>query len=164
MSEQPSSVSSTADREIVGTRLFDAPRDLVFQMWIDPQHVGKWWGPNGFRITTHEMDVRPGGHWRFIMHGPDGTDYKNHVIYIEIARPHRLVYKHVPEPGTEFVGFETTVTFEDINGKTRLTMRALLPSAKAREFVITKFGAVEGMKQHLGRLDELLSQLTKEMS
>lgn len=156
--------ATTTGREIVGTRLFNAPRDLVFQMWIDPQHVGKWWGPAGFTITTQEMDVRPGGHWRFIMYGPDGTDYKNHIVYMEIAYPERLVYRHEPEPGTEPVRFETTVTFEDINGKTRLTMRALFPSAKAREFVITKYGAIEGMNQHLGRLDELLSQLQKEMS
>lgn len=164
MTHQVTDALNVADREIVGTRLFDAPRDLVFQMWIDPQHVGKWWGPNGFSITTHEMDVRPGGHWRFIMHGPDGTDYANHIVYIEIARPERIVYKHEPEPGTEAVRFETTVTFEDINGKTRLTMRALFPSAKAREHVIAKYGAIEGMYQHLERLEDLLSQLQKETS
>lgn len=164
MTHRSIDASDTADREIIGERIFDAPRDLVFQMWIDPQHVGRWWGPNGFSITTREMDVRPGGHWRFTMHGPDGTDYQNHIVYIEITRPERLVYKHEPEPGTEAVGFETTVTFEDINGRTRLTMRALFPSAKSREFVITKYGAIEGMHQHLGRLEALISQLREETS
>ena len=69
------SIEHTADREIVATRVFDAPRDLVFRMWTDPAHIVHWWGPNGFTTTIHEMDVRPGGMWRFIMHGPDGVDY-----------------------------------------------------------------------------------------
>ena len=152
----------TADREIVGTRVFNAPRDLVFQMWIDPEHLKNWWGPDGFSLTIHEIDVRPGGHWRFIMHGPDGADYKNHIVYIEIVRPERIVYKHEPEKGPDPVNFVTTVTFVEENGKTRLTMRAVFPSAAARKFVVTKYGAIEGMHQHLGRLGELLVKLTKE--
>lgn len=71
----------TADREIVITRVFDAPREQVFDAWTDSEHVSQWWGPNGFTTTTHEMDVRPGGVWRFIMHGPDGVDYKNRIVY-----------------------------------------------------------------------------------
>src|SRR6266852_4602923 len=79
------------DREIVITRLLDAPRELAFQAWTEPQHVAHWWGPNGFTNTIHEMDVRPGGVWRFIMHGPDGTDYKNEIVYVEVVKPERLV-------------------------------------------------------------------------
>src|SRR4051794_34340238 len=67
----------SGDREIVATRIFEAPRELVFTMWTDREHVAKWWGPRGFTNTIHEMDVRPGGTWRFVMHGPDGTDYPN---------------------------------------------------------------------------------------
>ena len=152
----------TADREIVGTRVFNAPRDLVFQMWIDPEHLKNWWGPDGFSVTIHEINVHPGGHWRFIMHGPDGTDYKNHIVSLEIVRPERIVYKHEPEKVPDPVSFVTTVTFVEENGKTRLTMRAIFPSAAAREFVVTKYGAIEGMNQHLGRLGELLAKLTKE--
>ena len=63
--------TNTAEREIVATRVFDASRELVFNMWIDPKHVAQWWGPKGFTNTIQEMDVRPGGVWRFIMHGPD---------------------------------------------------------------------------------------------
>lgn len=70
-----------ADREVRVTRVINAPRDLVFELWVDPKHVGNWWGPKGFTVTTHAIDVRPGGVWRFVMHGPDGTDYPNEITY-----------------------------------------------------------------------------------
>ncbi|HEU0053538.1 MAG TPA: SRPBCC domain-containing protein, partial [Longimicrobium sp.] len=82
----------TADREVVQSRVFDAPRELVFDAWTDPAAVAEWFGPDGFTITTYEMDVRPGGVWRFTMHGPDGTDFPNRVDYHEVVRPERLVY------------------------------------------------------------------------
>ena len=94
MNNSHTKATGTADREIVATRLFDAPRDLVFMMWTDPNHIAQWWGPRGFTTTTLEMDLRPGGIWRFIMHGPDGRDYPNRVIYLEIVPLERLVYKH----------------------------------------------------------------------
>jgi uncharacterized protein YndB with AHSA1/START domain len=89
---------ATTDREIVTTRVFDAPREMVFDAWTDPKHIGQWWGPIGFTTTTHEMDVRPGGVWRFTMHGPDGRDYKNRIVYTEIVRPERLA-KHLATIG-----------------------------------------------------------------
>lgn len=144
--------SATADREIVATRLFDAPRDLVFDMWTDPVHVAKWWGPIGFTNTIHEMDVRPGGIWRFVMHGPDGVDYQNKSIFTEVVRPERLAYSHVSGPT-----FQVTVTFEEQGARTRLTMRMVFDSAAKREKVVKEFGAVEGMKQTLVRLGEHLS-------
>ena len=73
----------------------------MFKVWTDPQHLAHWWGPDGFTLTTREMDVRPGGVWRFIMHGPDGTDYKNRIVYTEVSPPGRLVYKHAGEDGDE---------------------------------------------------------------
>src|SRR5438128_10473572 len=82
-----SEATATADREIVVTRVFDAPRELVFEAWTDPTRVVQWWGPHGFTTTIHEMDVRPGGVWRFVMHGPDGTDYPNKVGFAEAAEP-----------------------------------------------------------------------------
>ena len=84
--------TESADREIIATRVFDAPRELVFKMWTDPKHVGRWWGPRGFTTTIHEMDVKPGGIWRLTMHGPDGRDYKNKVVFLEVEEPERLVY------------------------------------------------------------------------
>jgi uncharacterized protein YndB with AHSA1/START domain len=149
-----SAPDDTSDREIVVTRVFDAPRALVFKLWTDPQHVARWWGPNGFRTTIYEMDVRPGGVWRFVMHGPDGRDYQNKVVYVEIAEPERLVYKHVSGPQ-----FQMTVTFEEHGSQTNLTARMLFESAALRNKVIEEFGAVEGLKQTLGRLEEHVTRM-----
>jgi uncharacterized protein YndB with AHSA1/START domain len=145
--------TSTADREIVASRLFDAPRELVFEMWTDPKHVAQWWGPRGFTTTTYEMDVRPGGVWRFVMHGPDGVDYQNKIVYIEVARPERLVYSH-----SDGAQFHATVNFVDKRGRTELTVRMVFDSAAERERVAKEFGAVEGLTQTLERLAEILAK------
>lgn len=150
--------SSTADREIYASRLFDAPRERVFQLWTDPQHVGKWWGPRGFTTTTHAMDVRPGGEWRYTMHGPDGTDYKNRIVYLEVVPPERLVYKHSGEDESDPVKFHVTVTFAVERGKTRLDMRMVFDTPEERTLVVEKYGAVEGLNQTLSRLEELLAK------
>ncbi len=84
----------TTDREIVITHVINATRERVWEAWTDPIHVQQWWGPNGFTTTVQEMNVRPGGAWRFIMHGPDGVDYPNKIVYEEIVKPERLVYVH----------------------------------------------------------------------
>ena len=120
-------------RSIVGTRVLAAPRALVFSVWTDPKHLVQWWGPNGFRTTTHAFDFRPGGIWRFVMHGPDGRNYQNRITFDEIVAPERIVYRH---DGAEDVGpvtFTQTVSFEDIgNGETRLTWHGKFPSAEER--------------------------------
>jgi uncharacterized protein YndB with AHSA1/START domain len=143
---------SEQDRTIVTTRVLDAPRELVFEAWTDPKHLVKWWGPNGFTTTVRAIDVRPGGVWRFVMHGPDGVDYENRIVYDEIVKPERLVYRHSGGDDVEPVQFQTTVTFEDLGGKTRLTMRAVFPSAAERNRVAEEYGAIEGAEQTLGRL------------
>jgi uncharacterized protein YndB with AHSA1/START domain len=102
------------------------------------------------------MDVRPGGVWRLTMRGPDGIDYKNRIIFLEVVKPERLVFKHEPDEGSEPVGHETTVTFAKEGAKTRLTMRLLFPSTAERERIIKKYGAVEGAKQTLAKLAEYL--------
>lgn len=137
------------------TRLFDAPRELVFDAWTDPQHISQWWGPRGFTTTTHERDVRPGGVWRFIMHGPDGTDYDNRIVYREVVRPERLVYDHDSDKEDDPHKFHVTVTFAEEDGKTRLTMRTLFKSIAERDRTI-EFGAVEGGNQTLDRFGEYL--------
>ena len=149
-------VDEAGDREIVATRIFEAPRDLVFQMWTDPNHVSRWWGPNGFKTTIHEMDVRPGGAWRFVMHGPDGTDYRNEVIYDEVVPPERLTYTHVSGPR-----FRMVATFGDEGGRTRLSVRMIFETAAQRDKTIEEFGAVEGLNQTLGRLAEQLDSHTR---
>jgi uncharacterized protein YndB with AHSA1/START domain len=139
-------------REIVASRIYNAPRELVWKMWTDPQHIARWWGPKGFRNTIHEMDVRPGGHWRFVMHGPDGRDYDNHSIYIEVVEPERLAYDHVSGPL-----FHATATFEAEGSGTKVTMQMVFESAELRNRVAEEFGAVEGLQETLGRLEEELA-------
>jgi len=92
-----SNQESTADREIVIERLFNAPPELVWNTWTDPTHVAQWWGPNGFTNTIQEMSVKPGGVWRFIMHGPDGTNYPNENKFVETS-PEKVIIQHVSEP------------------------------------------------------------------
>ena len=147
-------------RSIVAVREFDAPRELVWQAWTDPKHLAKWWGPNGFTTTTNTYDARPGGVWRFVMHGPDGRDYQNRITFEEVVKPERIVYRHGGGADVEPVQFKTTVTFEDIGGKTRLTMHMLFPSAAERDRVIKEYGADKGLVQTLARLAEHLAKLT----
>lgn len=147
---------SIADREIRVTRLLDAPRDLVWKAWTDPRHLEQWWGPSGFWNTIHAMDARPGGEWRFIMHGPDGTDYPNRIRYTEVRRPERLVYRHDSGIEDDPEGFVVTVDFQDRGGKTELVMQLLFETAEARNLVAEKSGAIEAAKQTMARLaDEL---------
>ena len=111
----------TSNREIVITRTFDAPRALVCEAFLDAEHIGEWWGPTGFRITTRQFDARPGGRWTFVMHGPDGTDYDNTIEFRRLEPPALLVFAHINPDGSDL--FETTVTFVETGGRTELTFR-----------------------------------------
>ncbi len=155
-------VAGSTDRELVFLRMFDAPRELVFDAWTNPEHVGRWWGPNGFSTTTRTMDVKPGGIWQFVMHGPDGRDYQNRITYEEVTRPERLVYSHGGGDDVEPVQFRVTVSFDGMAGKTILTMRMVFPSVEERERVVKQYGAEEGANQTLARLDEHIAETAKE--
>jgi uncharacterized protein YndB with AHSA1/START domain len=146
-------------RALTGTRVFDAPRDLVWEAWTDPKHLAQWWGPNGFSTTTSAFDMRPGGVWRFVMHGPDGRDYQNRITFDEIVKPERIVYHHGGGGDVEPVQFKTIATFEDLGGKTRLTMQGVFPSAAELERVIREYGADKGMVQTLSRLEQYLATM-----
>lgn len=150
--------NAATDREMILSREYDAPRDLVFEAWTKPEHIAKWWGPNGFTTTIHEMAVTPGGRWRFIMHGPNGTDYDNRVVYHEVSSPERLVYEHGSDIDDDPERFHVTVTFEDLGGRTRVTMRTIFPTAEQRQQAIS-FGADELGKQTLDRLAAHLASL-----
>jgi uncharacterized protein YndB with AHSA1/START domain len=148
------------DREIVITRVFDAPRELVWNAWTDPKQVVQWWGPRGFTTTIHKMDVRPGGVWRHTMHGPDGTDYPNKSVFTEIVKPERIVYSHSGgKKGDAGARFQATWTFEAQAGKTKLTLRMVFPSAEARDQVVKQYNAIEGGNQTLTRLAEHLAKM-----
>jgi uncharacterized protein YndB with AHSA1/START domain len=144
-------------RSIVGTRVFDAPRELVFAAFNDPKHLAQWWGPDGFTTTTSRFEFRKGGVWRFVMHGPDGRDYQKLITFDEIIAPERIAYRHGGADDVEPVRFNTTLTFEDLGGTTRLTWHGTFPSAEERTRVIKEYGADKGLVQTLARLAEYVA-------
>jgi uncharacterized protein YndB with AHSA1/START domain len=155
MTEQ--NAPSTATREIVTSRVFDAPRPMVWKAWTEPDRLTHWYGPFGFSVTTKVMDVRPGGVWAFVMHGPDGVDYPNEIAYEIVTPPERLVYSHGPAPR-----FHVTVTFIEQGGGTLVCQTAVFPSASERDKVVREYNAIEGASQTLERLAEYL--LTVELA
>lgn len=146
--------ANTADREIVITRVFDAPRELVWEAWTNPKHVVHWWGPNGFTTTIEKMDVRVGGVWKHVMHGPDGKDYPNKSVFTEVIKPERIEFSHgggrKGDPAAQFP--HATWTFEALGDQTKVTMHALFASAADRGRVVKEYGAIEGGQQTLQRL------------
>ena len=149
---------SAAGREMVFTREFAAPRELVYRAWTDPVGISRWWGPSGFTTTTEVMEVRPGGVWKHVMHGPDGMDYPNKSRYLEVVPNERLVYEHTGgRPGEPGARFTSTVLFEDAGpGRMRLTMRMVFDTPEELRHVIERYGAEEGARQMLDRLAEHL--------
>ncbi len=159
------SIAESKNRELVFTRVFDAPRELVWKAWTDPQHIAHWWGPRGFTTTIHEMDVRPGGIWRQMMHGPDGADYPNECAFIEVKKPERIVYALTGgKRGEPSHHVQTTWTFEAEGEKTRLTLHMLFPSAEVMEHIVKNYGAREGAIQTLDRLAEHLPKMPETTS
>lgn len=137
---------STADRELVHSRLIDAPPERVFRAFAEPEHLAKWWGPNGFTSTFRTFEPQPGGRWQFVMHGPDGTDYPNESVFREVVAPERIVLEHLSESHHFFL----TVTFAAQGDKTLVGWRQVFDSAdhKAR---IAGFVS-EANEQNLSRL------------
>jgi uncharacterized protein YndB with AHSA1/START domain len=150
---------SAAPNEIVISRLFAAPRGMVWQAWSDPWQVGQWWGPKGFRSTITEMDQRPGGMWRLVMHGPDGTDYPNTMQFTEIVPRQRVAFRtHGGKAGAPIQHFETIVLFEDEGEGTRLTFRMTFATAEERDHNVRTYGSIEGGEQMFDRLTHLLTE------
>ena len=152
----------TTDREIVITRVFDAPRELVWEAWTDPKHVAQWWGPQGFTTTIQKMDVRPGGVWKHVMHGPDGTDYPNSSVFKEVVKPERIVFSHGGgKRGGAGAHFVATWIFIAQGNKTRVTLRLLFKTAAERDKTEKEYGAIEGGNQTLARLAEHLAKMAE---
>lgn len=149
--------NNSTGRELITTRLVNAPKELVWEVWTQPEHVKQWWGPDGFTNTIHEMEVKPGGVWRFMMHGPNGMDFPNKIVFTEVIKPERLTYTHTSDDDNNPTLFHTTVTFEEQNGKTNITMKAIFATAEERNRVVKEYGAAEGGKQTLSKLDAYLS-------
>jgi uncharacterized protein YndB with AHSA1/START domain len=146
--------SAGSDREIVIARVVNASRDMVWQALTNPQQLAIWWGPHGFATTVHEMDLRPGGIWQLTMHGPDGAEYPNRCVFLEIVPFERLVYRlDGGRRGERRAQFESTWTLEQVGEHAnRLTIRMVFESAAERDRVARDYGAVEGGKQTLERL------------
>ena len=153
MHESSKSSSQAADpREIASSRVIDAPRERVFKAFADPTHLARWWGPSGFSNTFEEFDFRPGGTWRLIMHGPDGTDYPNRSVFLDIEEPSRIVFEHEsPHP------FRMTITLADQGGGTRIAWRMLFETAAERDRIAPI--AVPANEQNFDRLQAELARM-----
>jgi uncharacterized protein YndB with AHSA1/START domain len=137
--------TALSDRELVTSRLLDTPRERVFDAWLDPVRLARWWGPKGFTNSFEVFEPRPNGGWRFVMHGPNGASYPNESAFREIARPERLVIEHKSDPH-----FILTAIFGDEGGKTRLTWRMRFDSAEVCQQM--KGIVVPANEQNLDRL------------
>lgn len=166
-----------SDREVVFTRIIEAPRPLVYQAWTTPEHFEQWWGPKGFTNHSTEIDLRPGGQYRIVMRSPEGVDYPVRGVYLEIVENERLVMTdvvsdeadgHPPDwlvllnkyrgVATEGGGLQLvlSVTFEDVREGTRLTITSRYESAADRD-ALMKMGTAEGFSESLDKLEAMLA-------
>ncbi|HVH38894.1 MAG TPA: SRPBCC family protein [Gemmatimonadaceae bacterium] len=150
-----------SDREIIVERTIGGPPEIVFKAYTDVRHLARWWGPDGFTTTTSAFEFRVGGAWEFVMHGPDGTDYPNHIEYREIVPAERIVFVHGERQGDP-EAFVSTITFaaRDGGAATDVVMRAVFKDKATRDKVVTEFGAIEGGKQTLAHLDDYVRTLS----
>jgi len=157
-------VEQPAQRDLVISRILNAPRELVFKAWTDPKHIAKWWGPKGFTAPVCKLDVRVGGAILIHMRGPDGVVYPMHGVFREIIVPERLVFiSKALEDEKGNAGFEvvTTVTFDEHNGKTKLSLHAAVTVLKPTSEVAKSLGGMEvGWNQSLDRLTALVEEAT----
>jgi len=145
-------VELEAHREIVSRRVIDAPCEKVFRAIHDPQRLARWWGPKGFRNSFEVFEFRPGGSWKFVMHGPDGTDYPNHSVFRAIDAPSRVVLEHLTAPH-----FIMDISLEDRGGKTEFGFRMLFDSAAIRDQVASY--AIPANEQNFDRLEAELASM-----
>jgi uncharacterized protein YndB with AHSA1/START domain len=141
------------ENELITSRVFDAERENVFKMWEDPHYLAQWWGPKDFKNTFHQFEFKSGGIWSYTMHSPDGTDYENKNIFVEIIDNEIIIFDHVS--GHKF---RITFAFEDYKGKTKLTWNMKFESTE--EFEKVKNFVAEANEQNLDRLEMLLEKLT----
>jgi len=149
-------VTTPSDREIVSERVFDAPRDRVFAAFTDPELIPQWWGPRDQTTIVDQMDVRPGGAWRFVIRDSDGAENGFRGTYREVSPPERIVQTFEWEgmPGHVLV---ETVTLEDLGGRTKMTNISLFHTTEERDGMLAS-GMESGMSESHDRLDELLAK------
>ena len=154
-------VTTPSAREIRLTRLFDAPRALIFEAMSKPEHIKRWWGclGEGYSVPVCEVDLRPGGAWRFVNRTPKGQDVAFYGVYREIAPPERVVFTEIFEQFPDIESVVTAVLTEE-DGKTRLTVTCLYPSADVRDMVL-KSGMERGAGISYDRLEEVARELQR---
>ena len=150
-------VTLPSDKEILITREFDAPRDLVFKAMTDPDLIPRWWGPRAYTTTVDKMDVRPGGAWRFMNRMTDGTEFAFRGEYREVVPPERIVQTFEFEPMAGHISVETA-TFTERDGRTVLTVRSVFSSVEDRDGLIQS-GMEKGLVETHDRFAELLVEL-----
>jgi len=147
--------NDVAERELRIERMLNAPIELVWEVWTDPEHIKNWWGPDGFTNTIHKMDVEEGGEWLLTMHGPDGRNYPNKSIFKEVILHKRIVYQHFNP------NFITTIEFEPQEDKTFMKWQMLFDTRELYETVVKTFGADKGLRENIVKLENYLTQKMK---
>ena len=145
-------METTTNRELRITKTLKAPIELVWEVWSKSEHIANWWGPKGFTNTIHKMEFKEGGEWKFIMHGPDGTDYANRSVFREIVPIKKIVFEHFNPH------FITTILFESKGQETLLDWTGLFDSEEILQTVIKVHKADKGLKQNIERLEHYLKQ------
>jgi uncharacterized protein YndB with AHSA1/START domain len=163
MVDNRTTITTPTDREIVITRVFNAPRELVWKAWTQPEHLSRWWGPKGWTLPICKMDFRVDGTWYYCMKGPEGEESCGLAVYREIDEPERIVYTDyfANAQGNPVEGMPeslVTVNFTDQNGNTLVTSSVLYPTTEDRDRVL-QMGMAEGITESLDRLDEHLAAL-----
>jgi len=146
--------SNTKDRELRIVRTLNAHIDLVWEVWTNPEHIVKWWGPNGFTNTISTMDMKPGGEWNLVMHGPDGTDYVNKSTFKEVIEFKKISYEHFNPH------FIATIDFEAQGEKTLLNWHMLFDSEDILQAIVKAHNAAEGLKQNVEKLNAYLAAMS----
>ncbi len=156
--KDPTQVALSGEREVVVSRVFDAPRDRVFQAHVDPKSLEEWWGPRGYATKVHTWELRPGGAWRIVQHDLEGKEHGFRGTFREVVPSERLAWTFEYEGAPGHVLTQTT-TFEDMaGGKTKLTVRAMYASREDRDAMLAS-GMEWGMRQSYAKLDELFGRV-----
>lgn len=147
-------IFTTPDCKIVSSRIVNASRELVYRAWTEPDHLKNWWGPKGFTNTFNEFDLRVGGKWSFIMHGPDKGNYVNECEFIKIDKPSLIAWKRISKPL-----FQVVAIFEEVSaGKTKIVFKQIFNSAeecsKLKKYVVDK------NEENFDRLENELLKMT----
>jgi uncharacterized protein YndB with AHSA1/START domain len=148
--------NDTSDRELRLSRVLDAPVELVWEVWTQPDHIAHWWGPNGCTTTIDLMDLRPGGEWHMVMHLSNGTDHVNRMVFREVVPFKRIVYDHI-----NGMRFTVTIELEARGPKTLLNWHALFETAEQFIEMLKTFKGNEGLKQTVEKLSLYLINQTK---